>query len=372
MTILRVAFAISRLGVGGAEHQLTALVSALDPTRFAPTIICLKDPGPMVSAVASHVDVVSLGHMNGRDPRVVNSIAQTLRSRGSQVLHCTCFNATAWGRLAARRARIPVVTAEHSINRRNAIHWLQVRSANALLDPGTHAVVACARGQVPVLVAEGCAEDHIRVIYNGVNAGRFLKDTGARRRLREEAGVSKDDVVVVVVANLFPQKNQRLVVDSVARLVREGLPVRLWLVGEGPTRISLESQIAELGVGREVSMLGRRGDVPDLLSASDVIALTSAVETFPMSLLEGMASGLPVVATAVGGIPEMVLPKLTGELLAAGDLSALTSALRGLVTSPALRASYGGAGRLRMQQRFTEGAMVAEYESLLIEAAGHR
>jgi glycosyltransferase involved in cell wall biosynthesis len=175
--------------------------------------------------------------------------------------------------------------------------------------------------------------------------------------------------VVIVAANLSPQKNHGLLVAAATQLIREGLPLRVWLAGDGPMRDAIEARVLADGVEDRVSLLGRRADVPALLAGSDIAALTSVsqVETFPMCILEAMAAGLPVVATAVGGIPEMVAHGVTGELVASQDFEALTAVLRRMVTTPTIRAEYGRLGRERVSELFTRERMIGAYADLFSE-----
>ena len=226
-------------------------------------------------------------------------------------------------------------------------------------------MVACADAQVPVLIHEGCAPSTIRVIHNGVDPEQF--STSENRCItRTELGMNDDDVMVLVVASLSPQKNHMLLLRACARVMANGHSLHLVFAGEGPMRPQLESTIAALGMTGRVQLLAVRSDVAELLSASDVVALTSLplIETFPMCLLEAMASGKPVVATRVGGIPELVEEGVTGSLVDSEDVNALSSAIEALATSNSLRTTMGSAARTRLERLFSLSKMTGAYESL--------
>lgn len=364
----RIAFVVPRLGVGGAERQLISLVNSMDRGRFVPSVVCLKDIGPMGVDLREGTDVVALGSVNGNDPRVVASLCGVLRERAIELVHCTNFNATFWGRTAARRCGLPMVTAEHSTNRTSNRERLLVRLGNLLYDRHTSAVVACAHAQVESLVREGCSKATIRVIHNGVDPGGFV-DQSHRSSVRAEFGVSENEVLVLVVASLAPQKNHASLVRAAAQCIDDHVPLRLVFAGEGATRGELESLATELGIRNQVALPGVRQDIPDLLAASDLVALSSLplVETFPMCLLEAMAGGRAVLSTAVGGVPEMVADGATGIVVSPGDDAALAAALARLARDGNLRSMMGSTGRERVKADFTLRKMTSEYEALFEE-----
>jgi glycosyltransferase involved in cell wall biosynthesis len=370
---VRVAFVISRLGVGGAERQLISLVNGVDRSRFAPLVVCLKDAGPLRDELAADVEVLALALSRGEDPRQTSRLATILREQGAGLVHCTNFNATFWGRAAALRAGLPCITAEHSTNRRTAKERLLVRLGNALYDRGTAVVVACARAQVSALVAEGCAQTHIEVIHNGIDPARF-GGTDARDRLRLEWGVGPHEVAVVAVASLSPQKNHASLIRAAAISVAQGAPIKLVFAGDGVMREELEALSAGLGLDTRVLLLGVRSDIPDVLSAADVVCLPSMplVETFPLCLLEAMAASRPVIATSVGGVPEMIEDGIEGVLVPPGDDAALASALTELASQTSRREEMGRRGALRVRQEFTLDAMLAAYQQLFERCAGAR
>lgn len=315
--------------------------------------------------VANDVECLALRCENGNDPRVIGLLASAMSSLGTDLVHCTNFNATFWGRAAAARLKLPAVTAEHSTNRASRRERLLVRLGNLLFGRSTNCVVACAQTQVPVLIDEGCDERRVSVIHNGVDPAQYCADS-SRVATRETLGIADSQVLVLVVASLSPQKNHLLLIKAAARAVAMGQPIQLVFAGEGPMRARLESTIQDLQMGDYVSLLGVRSDIPQLLAASDVVALTSLplIETFPMCLLEAMASGRPVVATRVGGIPELVLDGTTGILVDSEDEVSLSSALAELAADGPLRATMGLAARSRLEESFTLQSMTTAYETI--------
>lgn len=361
----RVMFLVSRLGIGGAESQLIQLANGLDRDRFMPTVVTIKDPGEQASRIAKDVPLLALESPSARDPRIPGRIARSIRAERPHVLHCTNATAGVLGRVAARLAGAPpVVVAEHSTGR--ALLWQRtlLPAANVLLSRGT-TVVACGRSQVSTLRRERHRASAIRVIVNGVDPGVYR--TGAdRRAAREELGIPAAEVTVGIVAALRPEKNHEAFL-RVARLVADGGPqVGFVIVGDGPQRARLESLSAEFGLTTRVTFLGARADVPRVLEAMDVVMLTShpVVETFPLSILEAMAAEIPVVATRVGDVADIVVEGVTGFVVDPGDIDTLTDRVTALATDQAARVSMGRAARQRLIDHFTLARMIGEYEAL--------
>jgi glycosyltransferase involved in cell wall biosynthesis len=204
----------------------------------------------------------------------------------------------------------------------------------------------------------------VTVIRNGVDTDRFAPghDVIAVRR---ELGLGETDPVVGVVAALRPEKNHELFLEM-ARLVVSDLPAaRFLVVGEGPRRADLERMSCELGLQPRVQFLGSRNDVPRLLSAMDVFALTSHLEANPVSILEAMSIGRPVVATNVGSIHEAVVEGKTGFLVPAGNATKFSERILQLLHAPLLAHSIGSSGRQAVVRDWSLDAMVGGYERLI-------
>jgi glycosyltransferase involved in cell wall biosynthesis len=228
-----------------------------------------------------------------------------------------------------------------------------------LIAPALEMVIGVSPDQGAIWRARGCPAERFVVVANGVEAPAVSEP---REQLRRELGLGASAVLALLVAALRPEKRIPDFVDAVrrARVTRPEL-VGL-IVGEGTERSAVESAI---GADPGVRLLGHRDDVPSLLKASDLFALSSAYEAAPMSILEAMASGLPVLATDVGGVPELVLDRVTGLLVPASDPAAMAEQLAALAADPALRRSLGQAGLRRQQERWSARAMVDGYADVL-------
>jgi glycosyltransferase involved in cell wall biosynthesis len=213
------------------------------------------------------------------------------------------------------------------------------------------AVLALSPGHARYLSErEGVAGDRLRIVPNGIDLSRF--PAGDRLRARRSLEIPDDAPVVGTVAMLRPEKNHRLLLEAVSRLVSRFADLRLVLVGDGPLRYELEAEARRLAIADRVRFTGRRTDVPQILPAFDLFALSShpAVETQPVSVIEALAAGVPVVATAVGDLESMLDGGRSGVVVPAGDVNAFAGALADLLADPGRRASLAERGRVRVRE----------------------
>jgi glycosyltransferase involved in cell wall biosynthesis len=265
-----------------------------------------------------------------------------------------------WGRLAARAAGVPVVvSALHSTGWPDGVGRL-----NRLLTPWTDAFIGVADAHAEHLKHnEGFPAAKVHTIYNGVDCMRFAPRDAAP--VRKELGVVDDAPVNGILAALRPEKNHQNFLAG-ARIDRSQAPrARFLIIGDGPRRAELESLARELGLDDCVHFLGSRSDVPQLLAACDVVALTSHNEAAPVSILEALSTAVPVVAADVGSVKESVVDGETGWLFPAGDVAAFARRTLDLIENPNVSRRMGAEGRRRVLQRWSVEAMVRGYEQLI-------
>jgi glycosyltransferase involved in cell wall biosynthesis len=358
---LRVLFLLTSMPVGGAETLLMNLVRRLDRRRFAPEIVCLKEPGPLGETLAAEMPVHSDLLACKYDLRILPRLMKLMRRpQADAVITVGAGDKMFWGRIAAHLAGVPVVaSALHSTGWPDGVGRL-----NRLLTRWTDAFIGVADAHADHLVRnERFPVEKVNTIYNGVDCDRFApQDASAIRR---ELNIASDAPVVGILAALRPEKNHELFLAG-ATEIRQAIPAAQFIVvGDGPKRPELEQLAADLGVADAVHFVGSRSDIPALLSACDVVALTSHNEASPVSILEALACGKPVVASNVGSVSETVIDGETGRLFPAGYLAAFVDATVELLKSPAERQRLGAEGRRRVEARWSLDAMVRGYEQLV-------
>jgi glycosyltransferase involved in cell wall biosynthesis len=358
---------IDALLAGGAERVAVELACGLDRTRFAPHVLVTREDGPL-RALLEHADVpfTILGRSDALDLGPWRAAHRHL-VRGADLLHSHKFGSNAWGALLARTARVPLVVHEHNFSEeptrsRRLIdrRWIARRASRVLCVSDSVADVERACG-VP--------DRLIDVVPNGVR----LDAAWPRGAARAELGIQGRSFTIGIVGRLRPEKAHDVLLEAVSQLARSGRDVRLCVVGDGPCRAELQLQAARLGIDGRVTWAGERRDAATLAAAFDVGVISSHWEGLPLAALESMAAGVPLVATAVGGLPTL-LDGDAGLLVPPADPQALAAALDRLFADRDSCTAYGSRGRARVSERYSFDGMVDRvqdtYDAVLAEQRG--
>jgi glycosyltransferase involved in cell wall biosynthesis len=359
---LRVMFLQTDMRIGGAEMLTANIIRRLNRERFTPELCCLKERGELGETLAAEIPVHSELLSNKYDWRVWPRLTRLLREREiDAVITVGAGDKMFWGRLAARHVGVPVIlSAIHSTGWPDGIGRL-----NRMLTPITDSFIAVAASHGQFLAKNlGVDSSRVAVIPNGVDTQRFAPFADAAA-VRRELGIGPTAPVVGLVAALRPEKNHELFLEMAARVVAALPDAQFLLIGDGPCRAALEHRAAELGVAEHVQFLGSRHDVPRLLAALDVFALTSHIEANPVSILEAMSVGKPVVATNVGSIHEAVAEGRTGFLVTPGDAYQMADRILRLLHDPLRAQAMGAAAREAVVSQWSIEAMVGGYERLI-------
>jgi glycosyltransferase involved in cell wall biosynthesis len=369
---LPVLFVQTSMPVGGAETLLVNLVRRMDRDMFAPEVVCMKERGPLGDLLAEEGVPVHYGLLSGKyDLRVLPRLTSLMRHRRiGAVVTVGAGDKMFWGRLAARAAGVPVVAAAlHSTGWPDGVGRL-----NRMLTPLTDAFIAVAEPHGRFLVEfEKFPASKVRVVPNGVDTDCFSPAPHAMA-IREELDVGPTTPLVGILAALRPEKNHDLFLAAASRILHAVPEAKFIVIGDGPERRRIEESATLLGLydplnpeASALRMLGNRDDVPAVLAALDVLTLTSHNEANPVSILEAMSCGLPVVATNVGSVGESVIEGQTGYLVPAGDKRLLADRVIELLNEPLLAQRLGEAGRQRVVERSSLDVMVGGYERLIAE-----
>jgi glycosyltransferase involved in cell wall biosynthesis len=313
---------------------------------------------------AEGVPLQVLNRQPGFHAALAGEIARIASSTNAQVLHCHQYSPFVYGALARiHRPGLRVVFTEHG-RLSDAPPSMKRRLVNPMLARAAHRIFSVSRDLRTHMIAEGLPASRIEVIPNGVDPE--LPSSTAREELRGRLGATESTVVLITVARLDPVKDLASLVAAMDAAVRQGPDLRLVVVGDGPERPALEARTASLGLESRVTFLGHREDARRWLSAADVYVSSSVSEGISLTILEGMAAGLPVLATAVGGTPEIVDAN-SGLLVPARDPGALAEAIVALARDPDRRQRLGQAARARVLDSFTIDRMVASYRQVYEE-----
>ena len=365
---------VSTFGAGGTELQVLGLAENFDPHMFKLSFGCLSNRGmtevvrggkkwPVREFPINHLVSLAAGGQMLR-------LARHLRKLQPQVLHSYNFYGNVFSLPAARLAGVPCIVA--SIRDMGVYLTPRQKQLQRWVCRLADRVVVNAEAIRAWLIDQGYESSKIRVIRNGARIP-VIDRTETRSRIRSRLGIPHGARVVIMVSRLNPQKGIEDLIRAGVELSRRVPEVRFLVVGgpvlnyaadEGDYMDTLAAQASRLGIGERFLFTGMRHDVPELLQAADVAVLPSLSEGLPNSVIEAMASGLPVVATAVGGIPELISHGRSGLLVPPGDIAALNHALAMVLDDPRLAERLGAAARLRIQAGFSFEKMCLETEAL--------
>ena len=358
---------ITSLVPAGAERLVAHLLEYIDRERFAPVCICLGNPvGSHLEARVQQLGVplYFLGKGDTMSLAVLRKLDALFRQYRPVVVHT---------HLLALNYAYPLMIRYRTPARVYTVHSLAEKDIGLRTSPMVRALAFRYRigGVVPVAIAEEVRVSIQKVygytnpplIPNGIPTDEYAPDPDKRVQWRQAHGIEPHATVLTHVGRFAPPKNHALLVEAFAQ-VRSDAPLYLLLVGAGELEDAVREQVAGLGLESRVRFLGIRADVADILRASDVFVLSSRWEGNPLSVMEAMAAGLPVVSTAVGGVPELVRDRETGLLVPSEDAEALTRAVQALVDDPVRRQAMGEAARQHAVAHFDIRHTVREYEQL--------
>jgi sugar transferase (PEP-CTERM/EpsH1 system associated) len=347
---------------GGAETVLVEIATNL-PARFR-SLGCVFSQGWTSAALEKrNVPVFEVPLRRSFDLSWVHRLIQLIRQHKIHLIHSHEFTANCYSTLAARLAHIPIVCTVHGRNyypqryyRRLAYRWV-ARNADAL--------VAVSKNVSQFLQENiGIRHDTITTIWNGIDLKPFTTKEADRREIRRVLNIKPEDFVVINVAALFDVKAQEVLLKAAAPILEQNRRTIFLIAGEGPREAYLKQLAMETGIANHVRFLGFRDDVPSLLRAADVFVLCSNFEGLPLSVIEAMATGLPVVATNVGGIAELVEHGTSAYLVPPKDPRTLARGILHVMSNSDKATRLGKEARRRARSMFSLHTMVNHYVEL--------
>jgi glycosyltransferase involved in cell wall biosynthesis len=365
---MRILQIVDTLDFGGAEKVLVALANGLASDHEV-SVCCISHSGALASELDTRVEVFAMGRGLGNDYGIPRRLADVMQRRGIEVVHTHNWGVFLEGGVAAALARIPVaVHTVHGPYQACAAGWLarlKRRMRHAAERRMAHrfrrivAVSDSVAKYIPELI--GIEASRVCTIHNGISEGapRALKHSG-----------ESDSLTFVTVGRLDAIKNQAMMIRAFARVSRSLQRSRLVIVGDGPERSALERLVTDLDMADKVTFTGFRSDVDAALRDADVFLMSSRYEGISIAMLEAMRSGLPIVATAVGGVPEMVADERTGLLVPSEDEQAFTAAMCRVAGDARMRREMGESARTLQACEFSLPAMLSRYQSIYNEPVG--
>jgi len=365
---------------GGAETMAVESTTGLDPERWRRLLVVGREldsqeteaaTAEMLNAVrVADVDMLRLRRVSRLELWAWWPFYRLLRRGKVDVLHAHMFGSNVWACVIGKLARVPVIVChEHmwsyggSRLRSFIDRWLIARFSDAF-------VAVSEAGRRSMIESEGIPERDVVLLRNGAPS----LPRGVPGRVREELGIGPDQPVITTVGILRSEKAHSVLVEAAAEIVKTVPNLRVLLIGDGVERENLEALIARLGLGEVVTLLGIRRDIADILESTDIAVCCSDFEGGPLSVMEYMSAELPIIATDVGGLPELVGPE-NGIRIPPRDPGALAAAALALIGDPERRRRLGRAGAELRESEYGAAVYIERLEALydrLLKGAGGR
>ena len=365
----RILHVVLSLSPGGTERLVIQM--AKHAQRSAQVAVCCVDePGDWAHELIDHdIPVKALHRAPGFRPALALKISQLVRRQGANLLHCHHYSPFIYGALAALvTPGVKVVYTEHG-RYSDALPSPKRKLANGFFARTPGSFVAVSDDLRHHMIAEGFSPHRVHVIHNGVVVGPHPTDA-ERLEARRRLGLDPAWVIFATVARLNPVKDLVTMINAFSQAGRDNPSLRLVIVGDGGERGKLETLAGSTEIGKHIIFTGQRDDVRELMPGFDVYVNSSIIEGISVTILEAMASGVAVLATRVGGTPEVVVENHTGVLVPARSPGELALAMKTLVDDRVTRMVFARNGRARVEQSFSMDRMLADYQQLYTDLLG--
>ncbi len=347
------------LGFGGQERRILRELEGLDAARFRGLLLCQPDARLGRATEERGIPTIRFRMRSAYDPVAFVKILQLLRRERVDIVHAHSSRDAWLAGAAGKLLGIPVFRTRHLLTRIGG-PYVYARLADTVL--------TVSEGVRQYLISRGVPGDKIVAVPTGINLKRFDPARTDLADMRARFNIPRDAFVIGLIAVLRKAKGHRFLLQALKRLAPEFPQLKLLIAGTGPQEQNIRNLIQELGLGEQVMMLGHQDDIPSLLKALDVFVLPAQEEALGTAIVEATAMGVPVIATRIGGIPEVV--GKAGLLFESEDVDALANHLRTLIGSPELAARMRAQGAARARELYDENLMVRRTEALYLKAAG--
>lgn len=366
---INIMFVNYSVGMGGIETLLLEICGRLNRKIFNPCV-CVFSPDEKIAGEFKDIGIPIhlIKKKDALDPKLPFRLYKLIKDLKIDVLHTNNQGSWLYGTIAANIARIPIVHTEHTnviYHAGNKNLWLKLEK---LLSFFTFKITTVAESVANFMICEqNIKKDKIKVIENGIDADIYDFELDKNQK-KKEISLKESDIAVGIVARLTGNKAHDVLIKAFSFVVEEDSNAKLVIVGDGPLRNELSALTEKLELNDRVMFLGVRRDIPELLKAFDIFVLSSIREGLPVSILEAMASSLPVVATSVDGNAEVVSNGETGLLVPVNDPETLSKALLKLIKDGELSKQMGINGRSRVVKHYTFDKMIKMYEDIYLRS----
>jgi glycosyltransferase involved in cell wall biosynthesis len=364
---------VSSLVTGGAEVVVRTITNGLSASsRFDIHILCLHQPGMIGNELIDSGFNVKWGISLSRyDPGTFFRLLSIFRKNKDSILFLLDHhNSIFWGALAAKAAGLKnIILSLHSTRL-----WTNAHNFNftdRLVLPTFSKIVALSETHARYLVEEeGVSDKQLTIINNGVDVDRFypVGSEEQKRKNKRKFLIKENNITVTIVASLRPEKNHGMFLDAALLVARKRKDITFLIVGEGEEKSRLQAIAHKMLLEERVIFLGNRTDIPEVLSATDIAVLCSFIEIFPVTVLEAMAAGLPVISTNVGSLSEIIRNGEEGILIPSEDTASLAKEIEGLADNREIRLGMGERARKRVLEKFSTERMLNQYAKLFEKA----
>lgn len=371
----KIAYLIDGLSIGGAERLMVPILKHLSRVHFAPYVCAMqsKDGNPMAEelrALGVLVECLNIKHL--RDFDAIPRLTKYLKSIGADLVHTQLEAANILGNISAKLLRLPSVCTIHvmpSLDVKTKTKLHQKVEWFALRHFCDRVISVSEEARQYHITMSGAPAGQVTTIYNGIDLSVFSNMNYAQERsnVRAELGIPSEADILVTVAVLRPPKGIQFLIRALPAIVDSHPSAYYLIVGGGPHREALVEEAGKLGVNERVIFAGMRKDVKRMLAASDIFVLPTLTEALPTVLAEAMAARLPLIASHVGGVPEMITEGQNGLLVTPEDIQGLSNACIRLLKNRNERLAMGAEGWRIVQQRFSVERQVEQLRDLYLE-----
>ena len=371
-----ILYIIPRPEIGGAERQLLMLMQGLDRDLYRPHVVCLDGGGSLLDDYRGAAETCVVLNRRGMDMGTLRDLIAHIKRINPAIVHTWLYIANLYGGVAARLARVPyVIASQRGLGIDPQHGWLktrQIKCFNRLIARLSDRLIANARAVADPMYRVGFCPERTRIIYNGLDLDIRIAPE-QQDPLRTELRIRPDDILLCAIARIDPKKDLATMLRAFALVAAKHPTARLLIVGGGFPHYQreLDALADELHIRQAVDFLGFRTDPQAILSLCRISLLSSLTEGLPNAILESMALGKPVVATSVGGVPELIDHGVQGLLSPVGDHRQFARHICDLIDQPDRACAMGLAGQKKTRQHFSRQAMVQNTEAVYAELLDH-